>query len=59
MSFEDIEASAVKSRVGTKEAGVPDEPSKGEWWDINSGLTPTKLDQVIDVVNKLNDVFGK
>ena len=58
MEFEDIEASAVKG-AGLR-GPMPMEQSKGEeWWNVESGLTPTKLDQVIDVVNKLNDVFGK
>ena len=29
-----------------------------DWWKVESGLTPNKLDTLIDVVNKINDVFG-
>ena len=30
-----------------------------DWWNPEAGLTPEKLDKMIDAVNSLNDVFGK
>ena len=39
---------------------IPKKPEaiSKDWWQVESGLTPNKLDTLIDVVNKINDVFG-
>ena len=45
------------SNEGT-DGETPEKPEAKDWWQVESGLTPNKLDTLIDVVNKINDVFG-
>lgn len=66
-----LESEAVKAKRETKKSKRvkedegdevivdPKEPSGTEWWDTEAGLTPDKLDKLIDAVNKMNDLFCK
>merc|ERR1712210_310945 len=64
---EDSESSEEKSSDEESseketEAETPEKPEANsgpaDWWKVESGLTPNKLDTLIDVVNKINDVFA-
>ena len=55
---ESEEVEAIEGLMTEDESPMGVKPAGNEWWEVESGLTPSKLDAIIDTVNKLNDVFG-
>ena len=37
---------------------APDEP-QNPWWDSKNGITPEKFNELVDAINKINELFGK